>query len=176
MKTFWYIAILMLAVACQPHKTINKPTVVQIDSVYTIADFRAYDDFYESGHQVYAIDLLSDGLEYDSTWHISGSGCNLYLSDIFVANNHTDSLPAGVYQMDSTAKEMTFLRGMDFEGNITGTYLLMIAEDQIQGITLFTSGSMTVEYQEDEVLLEFKLYTQDSTYYHANYNGPAIYR
>ena len=176
MKGYLYIIILVLAVACQPHNGINQPTGVQLDSIYTTADFRAHDDFYNSGHQVYAIDLLSNGLEYDSAWHITGSGCNLFLSDIFVTPNHSDSLPAGVYQMDSTANDMTFLRGMDFEGNVTGTYLLLIAEDQIQRIILFTSGSMTISYQEDDVLLDFQLYDKDSTYYHATYMGPAIYR
>lgn len=78
--------------------------------------------------------------------------------------------------MDSVAKDMTFLRGMDFEGSITGTYLLHISENKIQRITLFTGGSMDVAYLEDEILLDFKLYTADSTLYHATYQGPAMYR
>ena len=121
MKAYLYIAILVLVVACQPHNVPTKPTGLQVDSVYTTADFRAYADFYNSGHHVYAIDLLSDGLEYDSAWHISGTGCNLYLSDIFVAKDSTKRLPAGYYEMDSVTKEMTFLRGKSFERNVTGT-------------------------------------------------------
>ena len=78
--------------------------------------------------------------------------------------------------MDSVAKDMTFLRGMNFEGNITGTYLLQIYEDKIQKIILFTSGSMEVKYIEGDILLDFSLYTVDSTYYHATYHGPAMYR
>ena len=97
----------------------------------------------------------------------------LFLSDIFV---HANSLVAGHYEMDSVAKEMTFLRGMDFEGNITGTYLLHINENQIQKIVLFTGGSMDIEYLEDDILLDFSLYTTDSTLYRATYQGPATYR
>ena len=78
--------------------------------------------------------------------------------------------------MDSTAQEMTFLRAMDFDGNITGTYLLTISEDQIQRILMFTGGNMNVTYNDDNVVLDFNLYTKDSTYYHATYTGPAIYR
>lgn len=174
MKLYLYIAILLLTVACMPH---NKPKPTQpIDTTYIEADFRKHGDFYNSGHQVYAIDLLSNGLEYDSVFHIYGSGCNLYLSDIFAHKDSTTRLPAGTYLMDSTAQEMTFLRAMDFDGNITGTYLLTISEDQIQRILMFTEGNMNVSYNGNNVVLDFNLYTKDSTYYHAIYTGSAIYR
>ena len=168
-------ASLALLASCTPKNppTPHTPTL-KMDSIYTTADFRSYGDYYNTGLEVFAVDLLSEGLIYDSTFHISGSGCNLYLSDIFV---HGDSLPAGHYQMDSVAREMTFLRGMDFEGNITGTYLLHINEDKIQQIVLFHGGSMDVAYTEEgSVHLDFALYTTDSTYYHAQYTGPAHYR
>ena len=176
MKAYWYIAIFVLAVACKPQ---NKPTsseILQLDSVFTTADFRMYGDYYESGHQVYAIDLLSDGLHYDSTWHISGSGCNLYLSDIFAHKDSTTRLPAGTYTMDSVANEMNFLRGMYFDGDVTGTYLLSIENDQIQRIILFTRGTMTIDYIDDDVVLNFHLYLADSTLYRATYTGPFTYR
>ena len=177
MKVYLYIAILILVVACKPQ---NKPTpsttTLQADSVYTTADFRAYGDYYQSGHQVYAIDLLSEGLVYDSAWHISGSGYNLYLSDIFVSKNHTSHLPSGTYEMDSTAQEMSFLRGMNFEGSVTGTYLLEIKDNQLQRITLFSRGNMTIENIGEDVQIDFNLYTEDSVLYHATYIGPAMYR
>lgn len=170
MRNVIYLLLLLLVASCNPIKP-TKPVIA--DSVFVCADFRKYGDYYKTGHQVYAIDLLSQGLEYDSLFHIQGSGYNLFLSDIFTTSK---SLPAGHYQMDSVAKDMTFLRGMDFEGSITGTYLLQISENKIQRITLFTGGSMDVAYLEDEILLDFKLYTADSTLYHATYQGPAIYR
>lgn len=176
MRKHIYIAIVVLAVACQPHNKPSKPSGFQVDSIYTTADFRTYGDYYNSGHQVYAIDLLSEGLAYDSAWQISGTGCNLYLSDVFALKNDTNHLPAGTYTMDSIAKEMSFLRGMSFEGSITGTYLLVIDKDQIQRILLFTGGNMTVDYVEEDIVLDFNLYTEDSTNYHATYNGPATYR
>ena len=169
MKAYIYIAILLLVVACRPENKPEPTTVLKVDSLYTIADFRAYGDYYNSGHQVYAVDLLSDGLEYDSAWHISGSGCNLYLSDVFTMKDSTNRVPSGIYDMDSVAREMTFLRGMYFEGNITGTYLLQILDDQIQRITLFSHGTMTVDYSEDDVILDLNLYTEESVRYHATY-------
>lgn len=177
MKAYIYIALVLLLVACQPPNRPTKPTgLQQVDSVYTQADFRAYGDYYNSNHQVYAIDLLSDGLVYDSVWHISGTGCNLFLSDVFVHRDSVTRLPAGVYEMDSVAREMSFLRGMYFESNITGSYLLTIEQDQIQQIILFTTGTMTIDYQDEDVVIDFELYTADSVRYHGMYQGPAQYR
>lgn len=176
MKHIIFILLLVFLVSCD--SPINRPPTpptptLMMDSVYTTADFRSYGDYYNANLQVFAIDLLSEGLEYDSTFHISGSGCNLFLSDIFTT---CDSIPAGHYEMDSVAQEKTFLRGMDFEGNITGTYLLHINEDKIQQIVLFNGGSMDVAYTAEGVKIDFKLYTADSTYYHATYQGPSKYR
>lgn len=176
MKIYIYILLVALLIACKPGNVPTRPTEQQWDSVYTAADFRHYGDYYQSGHQVYAIDLLSEGLAYDSLWHIHGSGYNLYLSDVFAAMTDTAALPAGTYTMDSVAKEMSFLRGMNFDGSITGSYMLMIEESNIQQIILFTTGSMTVAYEEDDILVDMHLYTADSTYYHAYYTGPARYR
>jgi hypothetical protein len=176
MKHTLYLLLLLLCVACRPNGTHNPPSTpntVKEDTLLITADFRKHGDYYNTGHQVFAIDLLSDGLTYDSTYHIYGSGCNLFLSDIFTL---TDSLPAGHYTMDSVAKDMTFLRGMYFESNITGTYLLLINQDQIQRIILFTSGSMDIEYIDDEISIDFSLYTADSSLYHATYQGPVMYR
>lgn len=171
MKAYLYIVALALMVACKPTNTPTQTTILQADSVFTEALFTQYGEYYNSGHQVYAIDLLSEGLNYDSVGYIVGSGYNLYLSDIFAPKDSTTGLPAGHYTMDSVAKEMTFLRGMDFEGSITGTYLLYIKNNQIEDITLFTRGSMTVEYIDNDTLLNFQLYTTDSTPYHATYRG-----
>ena len=171
MKAYFYITILVLVSACVPQNKPTTPTHIQVDSVYTIADLRSYGDYYHSGHQVYALDLLSEGLEYDSAGYIIGSGCNLYLSDIFTHKDSTAGLPAGIYRMDSTAKEGCFLRGMEFESNITGTYLLVLKENKIQKILLFKSGTMTLNYTHGDTLLNFDLYTADSTHYRATYKG-----
>ena len=171
MKNYIYILLFLFVVSCKPYNGPTPPgsqPILKADSVYVTADFRQYGDYYNTGHQVFAVDLLSQGLEYDTAYHICGTGCNLFLSDIFT---HCDSLPAGHYEMDSVAKDKTFLRGMDFEGNITGTYLLQISNDTIQQIVLFTSGSMDITLEKDSIQLEFSLYTADSAYYHATYQG-----
>lgn len=173
MKHFLSTIIILLCFACTPH---NKPVVgptTQADSVYIIADIVCHGDYYNSGHQVYAIDLLSEGLRYDSLGYIVGSGCNLFISDLFIPRDSTNRLPVGTYTMDSTAQDMTFLRGTHFEDNITGTYLLEIKENQIQRITLFTTGKMAIDYDQGDTIMNFELYTTDSACYKAIYVGYA---
>ena len=176
MKAYWYIAIFVLAVACKPQ---NKPTsseILQLDSVFTTTDLRMIKYYYKNRQQVKEKDQLSEKIANDYTSHISGTGCNLFLSDIFTAKDSTSRLPAGTYTMDSVANEMSFLRGMYFDGDVTGTYLLTIEEDKIQRIMLFIGGTMTIDYVDDHVALDFNLYLADSTRYHARYVGPAMYR
>lgn len=172
-KHLLYIAIILLAISCRPSNNPTIPTVVKADSIFTKLNIQAHGDYYHSQHQVYSIDLLSDGLDFDSAGYIVGSGYNLYLSDIFAASDCTTHLPAGTYTMDSTAKEMTFLHGMHFDGDVTGTYLLDVKENQIQRIILFTGGTMTVDYINEDTILEFNLYLSDSTIYRASYTGYA---
>lgn len=168
---YLYLAILLFVVACKPY---NRPPIVsntiKVDSIYTKIDIQNHGDYYQSGHQVFSLDLLSDGLDYDSSGYIIGSGCNLYLSDIFVAKDSTISPPMGYYEMDSVAKEGCFLKGMYFDGNITGTYLLVIQENTIKKIMLFTSGYMDIDYVNGDTLVNFNLYTADSAHYHATYH------
>lgn len=172
MKYYYYIILMLLAVGCAPQNKPTKPAEgLLADSIYTTADFRHYGDYYQSGHQVYAIDMLSDGLQYDSLGYITGSGYNLYLSDVFAGAADSVLLPAGRYEMDSVAREGGFLRGMNFDGNVTGCYLLEISNDQLKRIVLFASGSMQVAYEGDNVALDLTLYTVDSVRYNAMYIG-----
>ena len=81
-----------------------------------------------------------------------------------------------VYDMQGRVVQSTNATAISVEHLATGTYLLQISQNKIQRLTLFTGGSMDVAYLEDEILLDFKLYTADSTLYHATYQGPAMYR
>ena len=142
-----------MAVACTPHNKPTKPTTnQQVDSIYTESDFRRYDDYYNSGHQVYAIDLLSEGLDYDSTGHIVGTGCNLYLSDIFAPKDSIMRLPAGTYTMDSVAKELgTQASGVPF---------IVIGDKYFSG---FSAENSPIEIKEEikkqvEIYLKYEGY------------------
>lgn len=170
---FFFIIFL---VACNPRSQSDEPTfhktIADCDSVYLIADIQWHKQYYPLlQQQVFSIDLLSDGLSFDSSHHIVGTGCNLYLSDVFLPLTDTH-LQAGTYQMDTTAAAYTFLPFMNFDGNITGCYLLDIQDNNIQQIIGFCAGQMQVEYiSETDIRLDFVLYTNDSTSYHAIYQG-----
>lgn len=173
MKTYWLIIITLLIVACKPKDNPTVSPTVPLDSIYTSGHFTNHKDYYNSQHQVYDFDMLSDGLHFDSAGYIVGTGCNLCLSDVFVHKDCT-SIPSGKYKMDSIAKEMTFLRSRDFEDNhLTGTYLLEIKENLINRIILFTSGEMTIDYNDGDTIMNFMLYTADSSKYCATYIGYA---
>lgn len=178
MKRVKYIfPILILFASCNHNNNKDEPAFDKLmneyDSTYVIADIQRHDQFYPLlKRQVFSLDLLSNGLSFDSTNHIVGTGCNLYISDIFLPLSDT-CLQIGTYQMDTTATDYTFLPYMNFEGEITGCYLLDIQANKIQRIIGFTAGQMQLKYiGENDIHIDILLYTADSTRYHATYQGP----
>lgn len=173
MKIFNYILPILIALsACQPKNSPSWNNQKQIDSLFVVADIQMHEQYYPLlDQQVFSIDLLSQGLSFDSANHIVGTGYNLYISDIFLPLTDT-CLQAGLYRMDSTARAYTFLPYMNFEGEITGCYLLDIQNNNLTRILGFTTGEMQVEYVGKDLRLDLMLYTADSTRYHAMYQGP----
>ncbi len=165
MKKLYYIILMLLVVGCVPRNRPSNPTGLQVDSVYTFAKVQWHGDYYNSGMQVFSIDLLSEGLSFDSTQKIVGTGYNLYFSDLFLASSDS-LLQEGVYRMDTTAGAFTFLPYMYFEGNITGCYLLEIEDSRVKRIIPFVSGEVEV-LDAEQMHMDIRLYTEDKKYYHA---------
>jgi len=180
MKIIKYILpLFVLLAACDPLKHKEEPqtngNLSYYDSVYVTADVQWHKNYYPNlDCEVFSIDLLSEGLSFDSTYHIQGSGLNLYISDIFLPDS-TTTLQDGIYRMDTTAEAFTFLPYMYFEGNITGTYLLEVDNSSIKRHVGFISGEMTVENIGEEILLDIIL-SDSTSHYHATYQGPILYR
>lgn len=176
----YILPILLFLAACNPTHNGDEPQpdsgMSAYDSIYYSADIQHHGNYYPGlDCEVFSIDLLSDGLAFDSSYHIHGSGLNLYLSDIFLPDG-VSTLQDGIYHMDTTAQPFTFLPYMHFEGNVTGCYLLDIKEDNIQTIIGFTAGEMTVTTVGEEMVLDFVLYVDSTSRYHATYHGQALYR
>lgn len=132
--------------------------------------------YYDSiPNDVMSIDLYSAGLNLDSTDHMAGTGTNLYLSDVFVARDES-LLPAGIYTADTTGNVNTFLPGKDFEGEPTGTYILLVADGKVGSITLCTDSTMCVRYDQDTIDISFRLRKTDKRIYQAHYRGIPIYK
>lgn len=184
MKTIKYILpVLILLTACRPDgKNPDIDGGLKLyDSIFVSADLQWHKQYYPNlDCEVFSIDLLSEGLAFDSAFHINGTGCNLYISDIFLPCNSM-TLQDGLYHMDTTAQPYTFLPYMYFEGEVTGTYLLDIKNSNLNRIIGFTAGEMKVHHSNGDINLDITLYvdtannSQASTY-HATYHGPAIYR
>lgn len=181
MKRINYLLILLLLItSCRPNSG-NRPEVENVlsmyDSVYVVADIQYHQHYYPNlDCEVYSIDLLSDGLSFDSAYQIVGSGMNLYISDVFLPDSCT-TLQEGVYQMDTTAQPYTFLPYMHFEGSVTGCYMLDIRESQMNRIIGFSDGRMEIRWLDnDDIQMDILLYLPDSSRYHASYQGPALPR
>lgn len=179
MRTYILILpLLVLLYACHPSQS-DDPTIdgilVGYDSIYTTADIQWHGQYYPLlDRQVFSIDLFGQGLSLDSANYIVGTGYNLYLSDVFLPLTDT-SLQAGVYHMVTTSEAYTFLPYKNFDGNVTGSYLLEIQNNNINRIIGFTSGEMRVTYlSEKDIRLDMMLYTADSIRYRAIYQGPAF--
>lgn len=118
-----------------------------VPAEYTQAWQEIYGHCYDSvPYCVVALDIYSEGLSLDKDHRMTGTGYNLYLSDIFVPDS---LLAAGEYTTlptDSTGapRAFTMLGGRAFEDTPTGMYLLYVEEGRLQSIQLLDSGTMVV--------------------------------
>ncbi len=171
-RTIYICALLLCLMACQEK---HKPQVQPLKSETQLDKGRCifYGDYYaEEGiaHNVVDMDLLSKGLSYDSVGRIVGTGTNLYFSDIFL--HATDTLlPAGVYTTDTTAAVGTFLSGMDYEGGVSGAYLLHITDNAVMEIILIEKGTFTLRYEGEKTHVDFDLVTTEGQAYKGTFDG-----
>ena len=137
------------------------------DSVLVAAHIVNHGQYYPNiGCNVLSVDMLSRGLEFDSLYHISGSGVNLYLSDVFVPLG--DTVPAsGIYTIDTTAAAYTIVPATDFRPGMTGAYLLRIDNGAIRDTMLFSGGEMTVTQWADSLMMQFALRDEEQNEYRA---------
>ncbi|MBQ7448778.1 MAG: hypothetical protein IJS73_03110 [Paludibacteraceae bacterium] len=172
---FLIVIVAVLFSACKK-KGGNTPAQNVLPKEYTTAIVQNYGSFYKDEgfeHQVFTLDLYSKGISFDSLGYLHGSGYNLYFSDIFLPEK--SMLLDTVYTIDSIPKIATFLKGMDFEGNYTGAYLLSIVDGQLDGISLVTDGSFAIETANDSILMSFNVVVGEKTKYAATYKGNPYY-
>lgn len=135
------------------------------DTVMTKAHIRYYGQHYPNIHcNVLSVDMLSEGLAFDSLFHITGSGTNLYLSDVFVPLSDS-MLTSGIYTIDTTGAAMTIVPAVDCRPGLTGAYLLRIVNSSVRDTLLFTRGEMTVTQWADSIAMEWEFYTESGTAY-----------
>lgn len=171
MKHLLPIFLIGLCVACHPYNPPTPSPVIPVDTVMTRAKYKAYGTYYKRlDKNVFSLDLYSAGLQNDSLGYIVGSGTNLYLSDILLPDS-VHSLQPGTYTLDTTAAAYTFLPGMNIDGGISGTYLLLINEDAVKQIYYFTSGTFTLAMRGDTADMTFHLLSDKKKIYNASFSG-----
>lgn len=156
--------------ACRPY---NTPHVYQnLDTLLTSGRVEAYGAFYAPegiDYPVFSLDLYGTGVGLNDKGAIEGTGTNLYLSDIFVPVG-LDALPEGIYRCDSLAKEYTFLRGMNYDGNYGGSYVLLIGESSYT-VYLIVSAEMQLSYIGDTMQLDGQAMLDNKKAYPFHFKG-----
>lgn len=163
-RTFIYTFIaFLLSVGATGCKHNYTPVIRQtLDSVLTSGRLEYYGAYYEKegiNYDVICLDLYSKGLGLNEDGKMEGVGTNLYIGDIFVttatpkASKAADFLPEDKYESDSVAELSHFLRGLNYDGNYGGSYVLLMSES---GYTVYpmTIGKMTVSYLGDTLVLD----------------------
>ena len=152
--------LLVSLTGCYPQRT---PITYQtLDSVLTSGQLEYYGAFYEAegiNYDVISLDLYSKGLGLNEEGMMEGVGTNLYISDIFIstatpsASKTSDYLIEDTYYSDSVAELSHFLRGLDYDGNYGGSYVLLMGESGYK-VYPVTEGEMTVTYVDDTLVLD----------------------
>lgn len=170
-----YLLLTSLLVACNTPTPDEKKEYERIlDKGYAVF----YGDYYSDAglkNNILSLDLYSSGITLDNSGRATGAGTNVYLSDIFLQPTDT-FLPQGKYVTDTTAAPMTFLAGIQYEGEVSGAYLLDIKENGYS-VLLVRRGEMNVSFSRDSTIIDFTLLLADSshTVYNGQYRGKLIY-
>lgn len=153
----------MLALCMTGCKKNYTPTATQtLDSVLTSGRLEYYGAFYEKegiDYDVVCLDLYSKGLGLNKDGVMEGTGTNLYIGDIFVttatpkASKAPDYLPEDNYESDSVAELSHFLRGVEYDGNYGGSYVLLMSESGYKVLPV-TTGEMSITYIGDTLVLD----------------------
>lgn len=157
------LAPLLLALSlsgCYPPRT---PISYQaLDTILTSGQLEYYGAYYQPeglSYDVICLDLYSKGLGLNKDGVMEGVGTNLYIGDLFIstatpaAAKAADFLPEDSYQSDSTAELHHYLRGLDYDGNYGGSYVLMMGEAGYK-VYPITDSELSVRYAGDTLLLD----------------------
>ncbi len=176
MNRYCYLLILLL-LCCTQCKENNAPLEKQQESYYDKGQVFFYGSYYAAesiARNVLSLDIYSKGLSLDSAGYVTGSGVNLYLSDIFLPEQDT-FLVATSYMSDTTGNAYTFLPGMNYDGQISGAYLLTITDGSLVSAELFAEGSFALTQKEDSVFISFLLKKESGKSYAAEFGGVLPY-
>jgi len=158
--TLSLLLVCCLATGCKHPVTPVSYNV--LDSVLTSGQFEYYGPYYKQegiDYDVICLDLYSKGVGLNKDGKMEGVGTNVYISDIFVpatdaAGDQPQAvLPSGTYKSDSTARLMHFLRGMNYDGNYGGSYVLLKGENNYS-VILITDSEITIAYAGDTLILD----------------------
>lgn len=173
-KVLYIFGLLVALLGSCTHPSPHTPVAqTQYDTVFTYCQEKLHGAFYARegvDNQVVALDLYSYGLKLTKKG-IVGTGTNLVFSDVFLTPEDARLLP-GDYSANDNGEPYTYLLGKDFTGtNITGAYLLLIDDGELQAISILKEGVLHVENEGDSTILSFDGKMADGKAYRARYKG-----
>lgn len=173
--TCYFMMILLLCFTqCKDPIKVNKTAQ---ESNYDKGQVTFYGAYYATNgieQNVVSLDIYSKDLSLDSAGYMVGTGVNLYISDIFLPQQDT-MLVESSYIMDTTGRAFTFIPGVNFDGTISGAYILTVTDGSLVNTEIFEDGSFQVGYKGDSVLIEFLLKKESGEKYAANFKGELPY-
>ncbi len=176
MKRYLYLIPILLLCFTQCKETVTN-TASKQETFYDKGQAVFYGDYYQAEgiqHNVLSLDIYSPNLSLDSTNHIVGTGVNIYLSDIFLPTTDT-FLVATTYTADTTTADYTFLPGMNYDGQISGAYILNITDGSLVSAELFQEGTFNLTQKGDSTFIEFLLTKESGKKYAAEFRGVLPY-
>lgn len=172
MKNILYIVLLALAMVSCNHYTPSPGSHSTLDTVLVhgyVTDNGAYYEKEGINLNVLSVDLYSETINFDKNGRIQGTGTNLYLSDLFLEPGAT-TIPNGTIICDTAVREMHCLPGMNYDGKISGAYLLLVGEDSY-AVTLVTGGTIDVSHKGDTTIMDTNLTLEHGKTYRGHYRG-----
>lgn len=155
--------------SCNERKVVNPVEAnTSFNSGYAVFYGNHY-DYLDIPQNVMALSLFSPHLSVDTAGYYVGSGTHLVLTDIFV--NPSDTiLPAGHYTINDDGSEMTFLEGHDFDGNVLGSYMLIVTQSGFL-VEILKNGSFDIYYNKDTTFIDFQFTRNNGKTYSPSFKG-----
>lgn len=158
--TLSLLLVCCLATGCK--RPVTPISYNVLDSVLTSGQLEYYGPYYKKegvDYDVLCLDLYSQGVGLNKDGRMEGVGTNVYISDIFVpatdpaGDKPQALLPSGTYRSDSIAHLMHFLRGVNYDDNYGGSYVLLKGETGYS-VLLITESEFTIAYAGDTLILD----------------------
>lgn len=173
--TIFILSILWALLLSSCGNSLNEPTkAITLRQAFTngyAVYYGSYYDYLGIDAHVFELDLYTEGLGIDSTGQYTGTGYNLYITDIFSLGKDT-LLTDGIYSIDTLNNytEGSIIGGESYGGIPGGAQLISVSATGIS-YDYIVDGKMEARTQNDTTILDFKMKTRQGNYIENQFKG-----